>query len=197
MAYASTPWGYDVDGTLPSLLTVADFNALTGGKWANDARIEPTIAAASAAIRAWCGWHVYPSMTCQATLDSDGSRSLWLPTTHLTGVTALEVGGTATTDYQWSRLGQVLPADAVPCGLQAAEVTYTAGYGTLPADVALMVKDMVVRSVALSYGVTSESAGDVSVSYATNAAYASAGASMTDADHATLAPYKAVRAHAV
>ena len=54
-----TPWGYEVD-ELPDLITVSDFNAATNNRYAGDARIEPAIASASAAIRAWCGWHVAP-----------------------------------------------------------------------------------------------------------------------------------------
>lgn len=197
MAFTATPWGYDVDGTLPPLISVSEFDAMTGGKWANDARITPTIAAASAAIRARCGWHVYPSMSCRATLDADGSRSLWLPTTNLTGVSSLEVGGEAVSGYKWSRLGQVIPADRVAPGPQAAEAEYSAGFDELPADVAATVAGAVVRSVAMSYGVASESAGGVSISYASGAAYGGAGVSLTDADLVAVAPYRAVRAHAV
>lgn len=197
MAYTDTPWGYETDGTLPPLLTVAEFNTMTANKWAGDSRIEPAIAAASAAARSWCGWHIYPSMTCRATLDTYGMRSLWLPTSHLTGITALEVSGEETTDYSWSRIGQLLPDETPPRGLGTVEATYTAGFAALPADIATVVKDAVVRAVALSFGVTSESAGGVSISYASAAAYGSAGGGMTDADRAALAPYRVVRAHAV
>ena len=38
MAYTMTPWGYDVDGELPPLITVDEFDAMTGGKWASGAR---------------------------------------------------------------------------------------------------------------------------------------------------------------
>lgn len=197
MAFTATPWGYDVDGTLPPLITDSEFDSMTGGKWAEDSRIVPTIEAASAAIRARCGWHVYPSMSCRATLDADGSRSLWLPTSHLTGVTSIEVDGDEMSGYQWSKLGQVLPADRVAPGLQAVTATYTAGFDELPADIAATVAGAVVRAVAMSYGVTAESAGGVSVSYANGAAYGGAGVSLTDADLAAIGQYRAVRAHAV
>lgn len=197
MAYTMTPWGYDVDGTLPPLISVDEFDDMTGGKWAGDERVEPAIAAASAAIRSHCRWHVSPSLPCRATLDTDGARSLWLPTTMLASIESVTVNGTELDEgaYQWSRIGQVLP-DRRPCArLQGAVVEYTAGIDELPADLMEAVKNVVVRAVALSYGVSSETAGGVSISYATNAAYAAA-SSGVESQAATLAPYKVVRAHA-
>ena len=196
MAYTMTPWGYDVDGTLPPLISVEDFNEMTGGKWANDERVEPAIQAASAAIRSYCRWHVYPSLSCRATLDTDGTRSLWLPTTMLTDVDSVIVNGTDVGDaYQWSRIGQVLPDQRPVPALQGAVVEYEAGIDALPADLAEAVKNLVVRAVALSYGVASETAGGVSISYAANAAYAAA-SSGVESQAATLAPYRVVMAHA-
>lgn len=196
MAYTMTPWGYDVDGTLPPLITVDEFDAMTGGKWASDERVPPAIDAASAAIRAHCRWHVYPSMSCRATLDTDGASSLWLPTTILTDVTTVTVNGTDVGDaYQWSRIGQVLPDARPKPALQGAVVEYTAGLAELPADLAEAVKNVVIRAVALSYGVASESAGGVSVNYVINAAYAAA-SSGADSQAATLTPYMVVMAHA-
>lgn len=196
MAYTMTPWGYDVDGTLPPLIDREQFDAITGGKWAADGRIESAIDAASAAIRDFCGWHVCPSMACSATLDADGGESLWLPTTCLTSVESVTLKDGSTADFDWSRIGQVVPARRVRCGLRAATVEYHAGMGEAPADLAAIVAGMVVRGVALSYGVTSESAGGVSVSYAQGAAYAASAASLTDADRAALMRHKVVRAHA-
>lgn len=196
MAFSMTPWGYDVDGTLPPLITVEQFNNMTGGKWSGDQRVELAIQAASAAIRSYCHWHVYPSLPCRATIDTDGSMSLWLPTTMLTSVDSVTVNGTDIGDaFQWSRIGQVLPDSRPMARLQGAIVEYTAGIDALPADLADAVKNIVIRAVALSYGVASESAGGVSITYAANAAYAAA-SSAIESQAATLVPYKVVRAHA-
>lgn len=196
MAYTMAPWGYEVDGTLPPLITVGEFDAMTGGKWANDERVEPAILAASAAIRSYCRWHVYPSLSCRATLDTDGSRSLWLQTTMLTGVDSVTVNGSEIGDaYQWSRIGQVMPDQRPLPALQGAVVEYTAGIDTLPSDLAEAVKNVVIRAVALSYGVASESAGGVSISYNPNAAYMAA-SSGAESQAVALEPYKVVRSHA-
>lgn len=197
MSYTITPWGYDVDGTLPPLIDQDAFDALTNGKWLGDDRIEPMLAAASAAIRNHCGWHVAPNVACRATIDADApTRSLWLPTTCLTSLDALSIGD-AEVGAEWSRIGQVRPACHVPRGLRAATVDYHAGFDEVTPDLAAVVAGVVVHAVALSYGVTSESAGGVSVSYASGAAYGGAAmASLTDADRAALVPYVAVMAHA-
>ena len=197
MAYTPTPWGYDVDGALPPLIDPDLFCEIKGQKWATDERLEPAIAAASAAIRNACGWHVAPSMSCRATVDGEGNRNVFLPTSHLTGVTSVEVGGTATDAYQWSRIGQLRLDRPLPRDLQAATVEYEAGYDAeLLPDLAEAVASVVVHRIALSYGVTSETAGGVSISYAQGAAFGGATASLTDSERDALAPYRVVRSHA-
>lgn len=195
MSYAPTPWGYDVDGTLPPLIDMDVFSEMTGGKWDSDPRAESAVAAASAAVRSACQWHVSPSLPCRALVDGEGTRSIWLPTTHLEGVSSIEVLGDAVTDYQWSRIGQVIPATRVPCLLQAAVVDYVAGFDEPPGDVAAIVAGAAVRAIALSFGVTSESAGGVSVSYS-SAVAAVPMPRLTEDERSTLAAYKVVRAHA-
>lgn len=197
MAYTLTPWGYEIDGNLPPLITTEKFNALTSSAWAGDARLTPAIAAASAAIRNFCGWHVTPSASCRATLDADGSRSLWLRSTFVTAISDVRVRDKEVADYEWSRLGQVLTAERVAPGLQAALVTYTAG---LPAtdDIEALVAGVVAHTIATapqSYGVVSESTGGVSITRAQGAAYAGISASLTDSERIALAPYKVVSSH--
>lgn len=196
MAYTETPWGYDVDGELPPLIDAYEFAAIKGSKWEGDERLDGAIASANAAIRSYCGWHVYPSMPCRAVIDASGTASVWLPTTHLTSVNSLSVSGAEVDGYQWSRIGQLLPSVRVPRGLQAAEVEYVAGYSAVPADLAEAVADVVLRRIALSYGVTSERAGDVSISYGGSAVYGGGSASLTDSERAALMPYRVVMAHA-
>lgn len=197
MAYTPTPWGYDVDGTLPPLISADEFCAIKGSNWASDERLDSAIAAASASIRNACGWHVAPSMPCRATIDGNGSRNVFLPTNHLTGVTSVSVGGEGTDAYQWSRIGQLRLERPLPCDLQAAEIEYTAGFDVdaLP-DLAEAVAAVVLHRIALSYGVVSETAGGVSISYAQSAAYGGATASLTDSESAALMPYRVVRSHA-
>jgi hypothetical protein len=178
MAFQLTPWGYEVDGPLPPLASDAD--------------------AASAAIRNACGWHVAPSMTCRCTIDVDGlTRSVWLPARNVTAITSVTVGGAEVTDYQWSRLGQVLFPHPLQSGLQAVVIEYVAGTDDA-GDLAALAAGVAARAKALSArpGVTSETAGGVTVSVSASIAAASAAPFLTDTERAALAPYKVVRAHA-
>lgn len=197
MAYTPTPWGYDVDGELPPLIDDEEFSEITAGKFDGDDRVPAAIAAASASIRNHCGWHVAPSLSCEATLDGSGTRTLWLPATFVSDVDAVTVAGQESLSFQWSRLGEVDTDTFVPPTLRAATVDYEAGYPSAPADLKALCALLVVRSVALSYGVASESVGDTSVSFG-GAAVASAGAvSLVEQDRVALMPYRVVKAHAV
>lgn len=198
MAYTLTPWGYEIDGTLPPLIDRDTFDAHTNGAWANDGRAESAILAASAALRNFCGWHVAPAAACRAVLDTEGARSLFLPTRILTGVTSVTVHGAEVTDYEWAALGQVLLHSRPTPGLRAVTVDYTAGLASTD-DLAALVAGMAARTLALSprsYGVVSESAGGVSITRAQGAAYSLVAVTLTDGERDALMPYKVVRAHA-
>lgn len=178
MAYQLTPWGYEVDGPLPPLAPDAD--------------------AASMAVRNACGWHAAPSMACRCAIDVDGlTHSVWLPARNVTAITSVTVGGEPVTDYQWSRLGEVRFPSALQQGLQAVVVEYVAGTEDV-GDLAALVAGVDVRAKALAKrpGVTSESAGGVSVSMSASMAAASAAPFLTEVERAALMPYKVVRAHA-
>lgn len=198
MAYTYTPWGYEVDGTLPPLVSADDFAAATGGRWDDDPRAEGAVLAASAAIRAVCGWHVAPSMPCRYAADTDGGRLIMLPATMVSDVTSLAIVGTSTTDYQWSRNGTVISGQRLPAdALQGAVVEYVAGVDA-DADglLAALAIGMANRALALSPGVTQETAGSVSVSIAPSAATGGVVPYVNDAERGSLAPYVAVTAHA-
>lgn len=196
MDYQLTPWGYEVAGGLPPLIDEFTFNAATGGKWEADTRVRAAIGIASAAIRDACGWHVAPNLQCRHVVDGEGSRGIWLPTTCMTALEALEVMGEPNEDPQWSRMGHVIASRPLPRRLQAASVVYRAGLEAMPDSIMGLVAGVVVRSVALSYGISSESVSGVSVSYAAGGYGGSPAATLTDHELALLSAYKVVRAHA-
>jgi len=96
--------------SVPDFVTVPDLEAFRSG---DDAAI---VRQTQAAIRRYCGWHIAPSITETITLDGDGSRHLWLPSLHVTAVTAVTNGDTVldvSSDLDWSESGYV---PAVPAG---------------------------------------------------------------------------------
>lgn len=190
-----TPWGYEVD-ELPDLITVSDFNAATNNRYAGDARIEPAIASASAAIRAWCGWHVAPVLDCSITLDGEAG-DIWLPTNALASVTSATVGGEDVTVTGSNRRGRVR-LEHKTCGLGNVAIDYVAGYDVAACpDLMGVVVQRVMASVAMTtYGVSQETAGGVSISYSGSALSDLGSAFMPDSVKAALSTYRLVRSHA-
>ena len=190
-----TPWGYEVD-ELPDLITVSDFNAATNNRYAGDARIEPAIASASAAIRAWCGWHVAPVLDCSITLDGEAG-DIWLPTNALASVTSAKVGGEDVTVTGSNRRGRVR-LEHKTCGLGNVAIDYVAGYDVAVCpDLMGVVVQRVMASVAMTtYGVSQETAGGVSISYSGSALSDLGSAFLPDSVKAALSTYRLVRSHA-
>ena len=93
---------------------------------------------AQQAIRAFCGWHVAPSVEETLVLDGPGSGVLHLPSLHVTDVLEVLNDGTPIQDPEWSAAGLIrgpwttkfrgvrvrlvhgYPADDLPYALQAA-----------------------------------------------------------------------------
>lgn len=192
------PWGYEVE-TMPDLITPEQFSAATGGRYDGDERVAPAIAAASAAIRSFCGWHVAPALDCSITLDGEAG-DLWLPTCALNSVEAATVNGTEVDVAGFNRRGRVRLAGG-SCwrgGLGNVTVDYNAGFdANVAPDLVSIVAQRVVAAVALTtYGVSQETAGGVSISYSGAALSDSGGTYLPDSVRSALMPYKLVRAHA-
>lgn len=195
-----TAWGYEVDGGgVPPLLSVDDFDSMTGGRYAGDLRGAAALNAASQAVRNACGWHVAPSLECRAVPLAVQPRLVQLPANAVTAVSSVTENGAelARGEYEWRRDGLVRRAcfKTWPQGWGAVEVAYTAGYeaGAVP-DLAEAVRAIAEGVLAVSAGVVSESADGVSISYSANAS--SVAAALTEQQRAALAPYRLVSAHA-
>lgn len=192
-----TPWGYDIDAeSMPDIIDATAFDYLTGGRWTGDDRVAPAIGAVTAAVRGWCGWHVGPSCACSMELDGEPG-DIWLPVGYLASVDGATVDGEQVEVEAFNRRGRVRLSKRPTCGLGNVSVSFTAGLpvASMP-DVAQAVADAVVNQIALgTYGVASESAGGVSVSYS-GSALSSQGLLLPPNVRAALMPYKVVRAHA-
>ena len=192
-----TPWGYEVD-ELPTIIDADTFDEITGGRYSSDTRVQTAIDAATAAIRAYCGWHVAPVLACEYV--ADGERGdIWLPCVGLRSVGAVEFDGVAQVVKGFNRLGRVRTDRPQPCGgLGNVRVEYVAGFDLAAAsDLAAVIAQRVVAHVALgSYGIASESAGGVSVSYSGQALEDAGGAYLPQSVRDALAPYRLVKSHA-
>lgn len=170
-----TNWGYTLvnASALPVALTDAEFNTYTGGKYTGDARINPGIKAATLALQNYCGWHLFGAEACKIswTIKNRGiiitGRDLLiqLPARMITGITSVTINGEATTDFTYQPNGLLTVYDvSISSRKDLIEVVYTAGVTSSDA-LKELVADMVTLKLAKSYGVTSEAAGGVSITY--------------------------------
>lgn len=115
-------------------LNAAAVEAFTQGRLdANDADTARQLAAALAAARRYCGWHVTPVATDDVVvLDGTGLRILMLPTLALDAVTGILEDGTTVelTDVRTSKRGIVTKTNGAlwTDKLGGIEVEFTHGY---------------------------------------------------------------------
>ena len=186
-----TPWGYIADvETLPDLIDTTDFSKYTNGKFGTtDTRIASNIASASAAIRNFCGWHVAPSLTCGMLYNVrdlrdafvGGDLLIQLPATFVTSVEKVVLGAVWNPDEDdWD--GEIIEdGERIDFGMgegllriydvgtldrrARVFVKYTAGFASTPPNIKEIAANSVTRALTNPYGVASEAAGGVSVSY--------------------------------
>ena len=187
-----TPWGYSVDAqTLPDIVSVAEFNAATGNRYAGSTEIEPALKAAQEAIRNYCGWHISPSLKCTFTDDTlPRKRVIQLPATHVASVTSVTVDGQAVT-FRAKTNGLVrTDAPMHRDEWQDAVIVYQAGI-----DDCEVVKDLIIHrathALAVPAGVQSETAGGVSITYTASWTSNNRATNLPDDNLSVLSPYRA------
>lgn len=199
-----TPWGYtltDAEALTP-MLSVEDFNTITANKYAGDARIEPNLDAACAAIRNWCGWHLYPAQACQLTerlLAGNGRVKrvgldllIQIPATFVSVPASVTIDGVPFDDYDIAPNGILRLFDVGSMSRKAqVTATYTAGLQDSMMDgIKELIAGRVNHALAQPYGVQSESAGGVSVTYSASWAASASASALPDDNRETLAPYR-------
>ena len=199
-----TPWGYTITDadSLAEMLTVEQFNTFTANKYAGDARIESNIDATCAAIRNWCGWHVYPVQACSITeriLAGNGRVKragddilIQLPATFVSAVTSVTIDGVPFDDFDLAPNGILRLFDVgwMTRRTQVA-VTYAAGLSDGMMDgVKELIAHRVTHALASSAGIQSESAGGVSVTYSANWINSARSTALPDDNKEVLSPYR-------
>lgn len=196
-----TLWGYelvDVCG-LPDILSAEDFDFFTARKYAGDIRIPKELEAASAAIRNYCGWHLYPSLPCKLTMTMQDRRVtrtgvdllIQLPAKYVTAVESVTIGGT---EYEYTfETNGILRVYDVRRHSRRDEVVveYTAG---LPKEMMGTINELAAhsstRALASSGGVTNETAGGVSITYNANWVANARATALPDDGKEALAPFR-------
>lgn len=186
-----TPWGYTLTqaSALTDFLTTTEFDSFTNSKFTGDARISANIPSATRSIQNYCGWHIYPALECEMVYNMRDLRDsfvgsdllIQLPATLVNSVSSIlldakkvenEWTGDETTDFDLDTSGLLRIFDVGRYDRRARiRIVYNAGLATNQMDVLKeLTAHRVTHAVSSSYGITSEAAGGVSVTY--NASWA-------------------------
>lgn len=197
-----TLWGYEVEAdTLPDLLDIADFNLYTARRYQGDVRIPKELESASTAIRNYVGWHLYPSLTCSLKMTMLDRRVTYigrdiliqLPAKFVTEVNTVTIGGQEY-EFTFETNGILRVYDVDYVGLKRYSevfVSYVAGLSdSLMGAVSELVAHRLTHALASSNGVTSETAGGVSITYNSNWINSSRATALPDDNKEVLAPYR-------
>lgn len=196
-----TLWGYelvDID-TLPDLLSADDFDFYTARKYTSDVRVPKELEAASAAIRNFCGWHLYPSLPCKLCANMQdrrvtrvgGDLLIQLPAKFVTEVEAVTVGGEEY-EFSFETNGILRVYDVGPQSRKTEVVVeYTAGIDDgMMGAIGELAAHSTTRALASSGGVTNETAGGVSITYNANWVANARATALPDDGKEALAPFR-------
>ena len=199
-----TNWGYTITNAdeLPDMLESYEFYEFSAGKYHGDQRTAREISAASAAIRNYCGWHVYPPHACEVCIPMNDRRVtrvgtdllIQLPAKYVSAVSKVEINDVAVTAYTLETNGLLRLYDISPLGLHRytpIDIIYAAGLpNELMGGVKELVAHRVTHALASSNGITTEQVGGVSVTYNANWINSAQASSLQDSNKETLEPYR-------
>ena len=89
------------------------------------------VAAATQAIRDYCGWHVAPVQEDTLTLDGTGTDTILLPSRLVVNVVSVKIRGEELPEdsYEWSTIGALRRLNGVwPTAYRSVEVTLEHGF---------------------------------------------------------------------
>ena len=211
-----TPWGYTLTTatSLTDFLTTTEFGSFTNSKFTGDSRVSANISPATRSIQNFCGWHIYPALECEMVFNMRDLRDAFvgsdlliqMPATLVNSVTSIlldaqkvdgEWTGEETTDFDLNASGLIRVYDVGFRDRRSKiRVVYNAGLAENQMDVLKeLTAHRVVHAVSSSYGITSEAAGGVSVTYNASWAGNTRASALPDDNKEILASYKVRRCY--
>lgn len=205
-----TNFGYSVlADSMPDIISEEEFNRMTANKYALDSRVASIIKSVTASIRAYCGWHIGPTVKCELKLNVKDLHIynkfsdviIQLPYKFIENIDNVYVNAYKEEDGSWKGDeyefsfkydGSLTLYDAC-VDSRKSSIVVIADVGINDLDA---LKSIIVSKTSQvlngTYGIQSETAGGVSISY--NSSYitgAKANSFMTD-DKELLNSYKII-----
>lgn len=183
-------WDYQTKTELPDLITVSEFDMLTGYSLSSDETQKAAmIKAVSAVIRNYCGWHVGPICDCVWIGDAEYNY-IDLPVLGIKKVDEVLVDGEpvkfAYKGFGGIRLDRPLHDDWG----NHVTVKFTSGYDTTA--IGAIVAQIVTNALVASPGIRNETVSGISVTY-NQVNGISGGIRLSDSDKQSLDAYRISR----
>ncbi|MGK9222065.1 MULTISPECIES: hypothetical protein [unclassified Microbacterium] len=139
------------------------------------------LAAATETIRRECGWHIATRQQVTRRQVRPWLEAVWLPAMEIASIDAVTVDGVVLDvgtvrfdpDTGWTNIRGT-----------DVEVTYTAGFESVPADLVQLTLELAAGGLGSPLGISREQAGGVSVTLTR------ASGALTGADEDRIAPYR-------
>lgn len=153
----------DTDLTTPDAVSTYSEGRIT----TDDPRLPDLISAASAAIRNYCGWDIFPAQ--DYTVNEDGGTNvLYIHTLKLNAITSITADGELLdpASYEVSyKTANARRTHGRRFGRHwgGVQISYNGGYSAVPADLAQIVNQVVTAACVSPLGATSESVGGIAV----------------------------------
>lgn len=206
-----TSWGYtllDVDD-MPEILTQDEFNIMTANKYILDSRVPSAIKSVTAAVRNYCGWHIAGSQRCELflnALDLQITRNysdllIQLPFKYISDVEKVIINATKNEDGTWvgdeyeysvAYDGRLTVYDAQIDSRKSTIVIIATVGISLTDDIKSIICNKVSHILSGTYGVQSETAGGLSISYSSSFVNGAKASSLMTDDKEILNAYKVV-----
>lgn len=169
--------------------------ALLSGLPADDTRLLTALLSAS---RRFAGAVRHPVRYVEdddILLDGHGTASLLLPAIPVVDVTIVEVDGVELADdeFEWSADGLIERTEVWPRRRRIVRVVYSHGYDPIPGDISAVVTEAAQMALNTDPGISTQSVGGMSVSYATTYGGSVSGATRAWAD--TIVKYRLNQGH--
>lgn len=150
------------------------------------------IAMVSAAVRAYCGWHIAGEVTEEITVNGSGAQLLALPTLHLTDVTTVTENADPVdlAGVSWSTAGYLWREGCWTRALRGVIATITHGYEDVPLEIVAVICGVTSRAYVSPDGVVRAQTGPFSVTYSQTAFNQAGGIAFTEAERWALDRYR-------
>lgn len=181
-----TNFGYSIENVsvMPEILSEEEFNSMTANKFALDGRVADTIKSVTASIRNYCGWHIAPQELCVLVLNSQDLRisgkycdiNIQLPYRYVNSIEKVIINAKFEdnnwigdeVEFNFNHLGFLTLYDT-HFDSRRSNVVIFANAGISDTDALKgLIANKVSNVLSGTYGIQSESAGGVSITYNSN-----------------------------